>query len=153
MNDLVVLKQGGVVLASGVRAAAKRLAIPVLVAGGVWALLACSVTTYEVPSRAMEPAHAKGEKLFVNRLAYLFSAGPQKGDVVLVEAPEGGRVLKRVAGLPGEVVEGTTVPADHLFVVGDLPDRSRDSRHWGPIGRDAVIGRASLVYAKAPAIH
>src|SRR5262245_20556224 len=38
------------------------------------------------------------------------------------------------------------VPADHLFVLGDNRDNSRDSRFWGFLPRDQVKGRALLVY-------
>ena len=39
-----------------------------------------------------------------------------------------------------------TVPPDHLFVLGDNRDNSRDSRFWGFLPRDQVKGRALLVY-------
>jgi signal peptidase I len=39
-----------------------------------------------------------------------------------------------------------TVPPDHLFVLGDNRDNSRDSRFWGFLPADRVKGRAFIVY-------
>ncbi len=39
-----------------------------------------------------------------------------------------------------------TVPAGKLFMMGDNRDRSYDSRFWGFVDRNAVEGRAILIY-------
>lgn len=38
-----------------------------------------------------------------------------------------------------------TVPAGHYFVLGDNRDKSADSRYWGTIPADSVLGRVVLV--------
>jgi len=40
----------------------------------------------------------------------------------------------------------TRVPADHLFVLGDNRDNSRDSRFWGFVPISDVLGEARVVY-------
>jgi signal peptidase I len=44
--------------------------------------------------------------------------------------------------LPQEI----TIPADHYFMMGDNRGESDDSRFWGPIPRDWIIGKAFATY-------
>jgi signal peptidase I len=44
--------------------------------------------------------------------------------------------------LPEEI----TIPADHYFMMGDNRGQSQDSRYWGPVPRDWIIGEAFFTY-------
>ena len=82
---------------------------------------------------SMQPSLAPGDRLVVVPLARL-----RPGQVVAVADPRGsGRLLvKRV----GAVVNGA------VEVVGDNPAASTDSRHFGPVARDQVVGTALYRY-------
>ena len=47
---------------------------------------------------------------------------------------------------PRENFGPLTVPAGHVFVMGDNRDNSSDSRYWGPVPLENVIGEPLLVY-------
>jgi signal peptidase I len=38
------------------------------------------------------------------------------------------------------------IPPGHLFLMGDNRGNSGDSRYWGPVPRDQIIGRAVATY-------
>jgi len=71
----------------------------------------------DVPSGSMRPNLIEGDRIFVNKLAYDLKlpfttmrlahwSNPQSGDVVVFYSPfNGQRLVKRVIGLPGDVVE------------------------------------------------
>jgi signal peptidase I len=93
-------------------------------------------------------------------------------EALLLRQPEVEEFIKRVIALPGETVEAhdgavyvngrrlvepylpentpigdfdpVTVPPDHLWVMGDNRTNSSDSRVFGPIEIDTIVGRAIL---------
>ena len=69
----------------------------------------------------------------------------QKYDVYYGEAAIKGLLNDRDFdfGAPGKPY---TVPPDSYFVMGDSRNRSLDSRYWGPVHRDLIVGRAMFVY-------
>lgn len=67
------------------------------------------------------------------------------GDVVVVQHPSRkGTVCKRVLGLPGDQIlqRGIfVVPDGHLWLEGDNPLNSADSRTYGPVPAALLVGR------------
>ena len=132
-----------------------------------------------VESISMQPTLFPGDYVIVNKLAYRFTHNPQRGDVIVFKYPPNPDAIpyiKRVIGLPGDQVhiEGgkvyidgqlmlepwlkvTTnrggdwsVPAGQLFVMGDNRNNSSDSRTWGFVPFENIIGRAELIYLPPP---
>jgi signal peptidase I len=151
---------------------------------------------FYIPSGSMLPQLQVGDRIVVSKVAYHVH-DPRRGDIVVFDAPiprppdrspaleravrgllqaiglaapSTDEFVKRVMGLPGEVVQGregrlyvdgrevvepylptgtTTqdfgpvrVPPGRLWVMGDNRGNSADSRVFGAIRRSAVVGRA-----------
>jgi signal peptidase I len=50
-----------------------------------------------------------------------------------------------VAAAPNAVRRPYRIPEGHYFMMGDNRENSRDSRYWGPVSRDLIVGRAMFV--------
>jgi len=127
-----------------------------------------------VESISMQPTLHAGNFVLVNKVAYKLGS-PERGDVVVFRYPpdpEQVPYIKRIIGLPGDkisIYDGKvyangqllvepyiasatrqggewTVPADSLFVMGDNRNNSSDSRSWGMVPMENVIGKALVVY-------
>lgn len=77
---------------------------------------------------------------------------PQVGDIVMLgsDTDFGSRIVKRIAAINGQYVYIDEmyfyVPKGYVFLIGDNRDESRDSRHYGPVREEAIVGRVFLVY-------
>ncbi|MGA2760349.1 MAG: signal peptidase I [Candidatus Cybelea sp.] len=124
----------------------------------------------QVSGRSMEPLIHSGEYVLINTFAFRFGA-PRRGEVVAFRHEGDARevFIKRVIGLPGDriridrgrvYVSGTeqdepyvqdpddrsvpelVVPPSSVYVLGDNRANSEDSRSFGPVSDDRLIGRA-----------
>jgi len=50
------------------------------------------------------------------------------------------------AGAPCNLPKPITIPPDHYFMMGDNRGASDDSRYWGPVPRDWLIGKTFATY-------
>lgn len=79
----------------------------------------------------------------------------RRGDLVVVEHPlrPGVEMVKRLTGLPGDEVGiggGYVLGPDELWIAGDDPASSTDSRRFGPVSSRLVRGVVRLRYWPRP---
>jgi signal peptidase I len=126
-----------------------------------------------VHGQSMEPNLHENQRLIVEKVSYKLRS-PQRGDIVVIQV-EGFEIplIKRVIGLSGEMVQiqdnqvlidgqpvaesylsevmqndfgPTQVPDGHIFVMGDNRRASNDSRYFGAVPLENIIGRAWVSY-------
>jgi signal peptidase I len=98
-----------------------------------------------------QPTEERSDQNFIKRIV----AGP--GDTLSIR--DGHPVVNGVAktdepytlpcaggGSACNLPEQITIPPDHYFMMGDNRGSSDDSRFWGPIPRDWIIGKAFATY-------
>lgn len=129
---------------------------------------------YRVLGHSMDPTLENDQFLVVNKLGYRLGE-PERGDIIVFRDPrsEERKLIKRVIGLPGEVLEvqdgrvlinghrldepyvdnpgrytqeATPIPEGMYFVLGDNRNNSSDSHNWGTLPRDRVVGKAWVSY-------
>jgi signal peptidase I len=127
-----------------------------------------------VEGQSMDPNLHDSERLIIEKISYRFHP-PRRGDIVVLRRPQRSvdPLIKRVVGLPGETVtihdamvyiDGeplmepyldqptwgsmapVVVPEGHVFVMGDNRRSSNDSRAFGVVSLDDIVGRAWLRY-------
>lgn len=136
---------------------ARLILTPLAIALALAFAARAAVHIYTIPSASMAPTLQVGDHIFVTR----YAGAPKRGDVIVFRTPVSTNELmvKRIAGTPGDAVEAgagrvVIVPAGCYFVVGDNRADSFDSRNWGVLPRDLIVGRARLVlWSSVAATH
>ena len=145
----------------------------------LYLLVVRNMRFFLVPSSSMEPTLLPADYLLT-----LADDTYERGDVIVIDDPEeeGSHLVKRLIGLPGDVVsvfdgalfingkyasepywkepmdysmESYTVPGHEIFVLGDNRNYSDDSHLWKDKSVDlaTVVGRVRLVYLPFDRIH
>jgi len=126
----------------------RLVAQPILIAFVLALGVRSAARIYAIPSGSMEPTLHVGDHIIVT--PYHFAV-PLRGDVIVFRSPihADELLVKRIAGVAGDLVEGNQgrliVPQDCYFVIGDNRANSFDSRQWGVLSRNLVVGRARMV--------
>ena len=78
----------------------------ILIAAVLFIGLRLTIQTYVVDGPSMEPNYWTNERILVDKIAYKFHI-PHRGDIIIFQPPIPSTVpfIKRVIGLPGEIVE------------------------------------------------
>ncbi|MCX5694456.1 MAG: signal peptidase I [Candidatus Omnitrophica bacterium] len=151
------------------------------------------VQAFKIPTGSMRMTLIEGDLILVNKFIYGAKIPftnmrlpalrqPKRGDVIVFIYPEDKSkdFIKRLVGLPGDVVEikggsvyindqpaaepifnqiyyynrgqlsapgeKLVVPADSYFVLGDNSATSKDSRYWGFVPKNNLLGQAMIIY-------
>ena len=116
----------------------KEAAVVVVVAILVAVLLrAFVVQTFFIPSGSMEPTLQIGDRILVNKLSYHFH-GVDRGNIVVFSrpptencgGPEVNDLVKRVIGLPGDVI---SLSGGYVYIDGKKLDES-----WLPASEQGI---------------
>lgn len=179
----------------------REVAETIILALLIFLLVRAVVQNFQVEGSSMQPTLQSGWYLLVNKAIYyeinldtvhkflpFIDAGedptryvfraPRRGDVIVFKQPESAPgqerdFIKRIIGLPGEVVEvhdetvfiggkpldepyilekptyscqPQRVPPGHYFVLGDNRNNSSDSHIFGAVPKENLIGQAWITY-------
>jgi signal peptidase I len=141
------------------------------------------VQNYRVDGPSMTPTLLNHQYILVDKVQYMFSSPSRGDVIVFKWPKDTSEdFVKRVIGVPGDTVrvsangqvfvDGTainepyvndltnpyqpntwTLASNQYFVLGDNRGDSSDSRDWGPVPREDIIGRAELVYWPLNDVH
>lgn len=147
--------------------------ITVILAVVIFFALQFTLGNFVVIGASMQPSFYEGERVVATKLAYKLHE-PERGDVIVFLPPDGmdEDLIKRIIGLPGDIVEvkdgvvyvnslpldepyiknppnygysTEIVPENEYWVLGDNRNNSNDSHTGWTVPRENIIGKAWLI--------
>jgi len=101
-----------------------------------------------ISGNSMNPTLQNNSLIIIDK--YLFKLfNIQKGDILVVTHQKED-MIKRLAYLPGEKFEinGKEIKLqnDEIYILGDNPKESIDSRNYGPVKTNSIVGKIFLSF-------
>ena len=148
----------------------KEIISYILIIIGVLLIKQFIVTPIKVNQSSMNNTLYDKDIMILDKISYRFHS-IKRFDIVVIYKDKD-YLIKRVIGLPGDTVEykdnklyinnkfveenflhkktsdyslDGTIPKDHYFVVGDNRPDSLDSRYFGLVSKEEILGRTSFV--------
>lgn len=136
---------------------------------------------FQVEQYSMEPTLLPHDRVLVDKFLYRLRQ-PHRGDVIVLKYPLNPQrnYIKRIVALPGDTLQvkdgklfinatqvgepyvngvpqgdfgPMTVPEDSVFVMGDNRNNSEDSRSFGALKTEQIVGQAILIYWPPQRMH
>ncbi|MCD6358972.1 MAG: signal peptidase I [Dehalococcoidia bacterium] len=141
----------------------------------IYGVIGITTQEYRIEQTSMYPTIKPGERFVISKVSYRLHE-PERGDIIILRPPlnpEAVPYIKRIVGLPNETIEikeGITyingmrleepyvkkmselsceavmIPDGDYYVMGDNRYASSDSRNWGMLPAENIIGKAWLCY-------
>jgi signal peptidase I len=112
----------------------------------VWLVTRFVAVPWAVAGRSMSPTLEHGDRVIVDLWTYR-GRPPRSGEIALFDGPRGLPMVKRVADRPpparvrSESFGASGVLSSGVWVLGDNPDASSDSRTFGAVPQERFRGR------------